>query len=115
MSATSIPISPLTNEAGRRQLTVMFCDLVGSTALSARLDPETSTHLRRLSYPGRFGKSGPGVPIGALARIKGSGEPIERKSVNARVNKVIGPAADPRERGKGRAVADHRVSYCGSC
>ncbi len=27
-------------EAERRQLTVMFCDLVGSTALSARLDPE---------------------------------------------------------------------------
>src|ERR1700756_1335513 len=26
--------------AARRQLTVMFCDLVGSTALSARLDPE---------------------------------------------------------------------------
>src|SRR6516164_6860650 len=29
-----------TTEAERRQLTVMFCDLVGSTALSARLDPE---------------------------------------------------------------------------
>jgi len=27
-------------EAERRQLTVMFCDLVGSTSLSARLDPE---------------------------------------------------------------------------
>ncbi|HEY1431712.1 MAG TPA: adenylate/guanylate cyclase domain-containing protein, partial [Stellaceae bacterium] len=27
-------------EAERRQLTVMFCDLVGSTALAARLDPE---------------------------------------------------------------------------
>src|SRR5467141_3182616 len=27
-------------EAQRRQLTVMFCDLVGSTELSARLDPE---------------------------------------------------------------------------
>jgi len=27
-------------EAERRQLTVMFCDLVGSTQLSARLDPE---------------------------------------------------------------------------
>src|SRR5438094_5206532 len=27
-------------EAERRQLTVMFCDLVGSTALSTRLDPE---------------------------------------------------------------------------
>src|SRR5215469_12248056 len=29
-----------TTSAERRQLTVMFCDLVGSTALSARLDPE---------------------------------------------------------------------------
>jgi class 3 adenylate cyclase len=27
-------------EAERRQLTVMFCDLAGSTALSTRLDPE---------------------------------------------------------------------------
>ena len=27
-------------EAERRQLTVMFCDLVGSTALSGQLDPE---------------------------------------------------------------------------
>src|SRR5262245_27548934 len=27
-------------EAERRQLTVLFCDLVGSTALSTRLDPE---------------------------------------------------------------------------
>ena len=26
-------------DAERRQLTVMFCDLVGSTALAARLDP----------------------------------------------------------------------------
>ena len=29
-----------TGEAERRQLTVMFCDLVGSTALASRLDPE---------------------------------------------------------------------------
>src|ERR1700731_1799079 len=28
------------DSAERRQLTVMFCDLVGSTALSAKLDPE---------------------------------------------------------------------------
>jgi class 3 adenylate cyclase len=28
------------DDAERRQLTVMFCDLVGSTALSAKLDPE---------------------------------------------------------------------------
>ena len=31
---------PRADAAERRQLTVMFCDLVGSTALSARLDPE---------------------------------------------------------------------------
>ena len=32
--------STSTDTAERRQLTVMFCDLVGSTAMSARLDPE---------------------------------------------------------------------------
>ena len=32
--------APAQVDAERRQLTVMFCDLVGSTALSARLDPE---------------------------------------------------------------------------
>ncbi len=31
---------PVGAEAERRQLTVMFCDLAGSTALSERLDPE---------------------------------------------------------------------------
>ena len=38
---TEAPVQPA-QEAGaqRRQLTVMFCDLVGSTALSAKLDPE---------------------------------------------------------------------------
>ena len=40
VSATSTPISPPTIDAERRQLTVMFCDLVGSTPLSGRLDPE---------------------------------------------------------------------------
>src|SRR5205823_12093395 len=38
---TSSPAEPrLPDEAERRHLTVMICDLVGSTALSARLDPE---------------------------------------------------------------------------
>src|SRR5712692_461668 len=37
VKARAQPASP---EAERRQLTVMFCDLVGSTALSAQLDPE---------------------------------------------------------------------------
>src|SRR5207237_1380237 len=39
-SATSAPTSPPRIDAERRQLTVIFCDLVDSTALSARLDPE---------------------------------------------------------------------------
>src|SRR5262244_3351771 len=34
------PVVPPSPDAERRQLTVMFCDLVGSTALSAQLDPE---------------------------------------------------------------------------
>src|SRR4029434_10457661 len=38
-TATPPAILPL-REAERRQLTVLFCDLVGSTALSAQLDPE---------------------------------------------------------------------------
>jgi len=32
--------APVQPDAERRQLTVMFCDLVGSTALSTRFDPE---------------------------------------------------------------------------
>src|SRR6478736_3522494 len=38
--ANAVTGALLRDEAERRQLTVMFCDLVGSTALSARLDPE---------------------------------------------------------------------------
>jgi TOMM system kinase/cyclase fusion protein len=34
------PVTPSTPEAERRQLTVMFCDLVGSTPLAEQLDPE---------------------------------------------------------------------------
>src|SRR5262245_41531279 len=37
---TAAKSRPAAQEAERRQLTVMFCDLVGSTALSERLDPE---------------------------------------------------------------------------
>ena len=34
------PVVPPTPDAERRQLTVMFCDLVDSTELSSQLDPE---------------------------------------------------------------------------
>jgi class 3 adenylate cyclase/predicted ATPase len=35
-----LPAAPIASLAERRQLTVLFCDLVGSTALSTELDPE---------------------------------------------------------------------------
>ena len=38
--AGSAPGAPSPVDAERRQLTLMFCDLVGSTALSTRYDPE---------------------------------------------------------------------------
>ena len=38
--ANPVPLQAFPDAAERRQLTVMFCDLVGSTAMSARLDPE---------------------------------------------------------------------------
>ena len=45
--AAAAPIPPVADAAERRQLTVMFCDLVGSTALSARLDPEDMRQIIR--------------------------------------------------------------------
>src|SRR5271168_3018892 len=54
------PTSP--DVAERRQLTVMFCDLVGSTAMSARLDPEDMREVIR-AYQGACS--------GAVARYDG--------------------------------------------
>jgi hypothetical protein len=39
-STQTAPLSPAPPDAERRQLTVMFCDLVDSTRLSSQLDPE---------------------------------------------------------------------------
>ena len=67
ISGAAVP-SP---EAERRQLTVMFVDLVGSTALAARLDPEDmrdviGTYHRRIDeMVGRFG--------GFVAKYMGDG------------------------------------------
>ena len=44
------------SEAERRQLTVLFCDLVGSTELSGRLDPEDMRELIS-AYHGIFGRA----------------------------------------------------------
>src|SRR5260370_25473757 len=55
------PTSAMPTGAERRQLTVMFCDLVGSTALAGRLDPEDlrdvigAYHAAVAEEVGRFG------------------------------------------------------------
>jgi class 3 adenylate cyclase/predicted ATPase len=63
--------SHVAGSAERRQLTVLFCDLVGSTALSARLDPEDMREIMR-AYLHRcaevIGKSG-----GFVAKYMGDG------------------------------------------
>jgi class 3 adenylate cyclase/predicted ATPase len=48
-AAGELPATPL-GSADRRQVTVMFCDLVGSTALSARLDPEDMREIVGVYY-----------------------------------------------------------------
>jgi class 3 adenylate cyclase/predicted ATPase len=75
-AATTIPTAPVSDasapaEAERRQLTVMFCDLVGSTPLSTRFDPEDlreivgAYHRCAADTVGRFG--------GFVAKYMGDG------------------------------------------
>src|SRR5271165_7164350 len=60
--AAATPIPRAADAAERRQLTVVFCDLVGSTALSARLDPEDMREVIRAYYD---------ACSGAIARYDG--------------------------------------------
>jgi class 3 adenylate cyclase len=78
-------------EAKRRQLTVMFCDLVGSTPLSTRFDPEdlheiVGTYHRCVTDTvGRFGGfvakymgDGVRVPWGVVAEVVPNGKAVAR-------------------------------------
>jgi class 3 adenylate cyclase/predicted ATPase len=63
--------SPHRTEAERRQLTMLFCDLVGSTALAVRLDPEDLSAVIR-----RFQVTSTGVIAsynGYVAKFMGDG------------------------------------------
>jgi class 3 adenylate cyclase/predicted ATPase len=57
--------------AARRQLTVMFCDLVGSTALSAQLDPEDLREIMA-TYHGTISEI-VNASYGLIARYMGDG------------------------------------------
>ena len=75
-TASSIPSARPEDRAERRQVTVMFSDLVGSTALSARTDPEDlreiiSAYQKRVAETvQRFG--------GFVAKYMGDGTPTAR-------------------------------------
>ena len=63
--------APYRSEAERRQLTVLFCDLVGSTALAVRLDPEDLSAVIR-----RFQLTSTGIITsygGYVAKFMGDG------------------------------------------
>ena len=55
VSELTAPLERVPAAAERRQLTVMFCDLAGSTALSARLDPEDMREIIRVYQDGCSG------------------------------------------------------------
>src|SRR6266550_5842427 len=71
MDTATLQPSQVAGSAERRQLTVMFCDLVGSTALSARLDPEDMREIMSAYHhccAEAIGKSG-----GFVAKYMGDG------------------------------------------
>jgi hypothetical protein len=47
-TTSPVPVGLAPDAAERRQLTVMFCDLVGSTPMSVRLDPEDMRQVIRV-------------------------------------------------------------------
>ena len=69
-SATAAPTPPPTIDAERRQLTVMFCDLVGSTALSTRFDPGSGDSCRQ--DRGRNSPARRPRGIGGIRKIAGT-------------------------------------------
>ena len=71
-ASAAVISSPQADAAERRQLTVMFCDLVGSTAMSARLDPEDmrGDHRRPITSAARALIAGNG---GFVAKYMGDG------------------------------------------
>jgi class 3 adenylate cyclase/tetratricopeptide (TPR) repeat protein len=105
---TTEPAGEPPDSAERRQLTVMFCDLVGSTALAARLDPEDMSDLIRAFHgavaaaTARFG--------GNVANLMGDGvliyfgyprahEDDAQRAAHAALAVVGAVAALPREDG----------------
>lgn len=92
-------------KAERRHLTVLFCDIVGSTKLSARLDPEDLVEVLR-DFQGRCSDAIESYD-GHVARLMGDGvlayfgfptahEDNAERAVNAALKMAASVAASPR-------------------
>jgi len=85
--AVSSPPTTPEERAERRQVTVMFSDLVGSTALSARMDPEDlrdviSAYQKSVAETvGRFG----GFVAKYMGALRGRRPATPRSSASARI------------------------------
>ena len=121
-SAVGTPAKPMSPGAERRQLTVMFVDLVGSTALASRLDPEDLRELigayhrssrgdRTLRWLRRqvHGRRGPGLlrlPTGTGGRCR-AGDSRGLELVTA-VRDLEAPGGTTTGPGRHRDRAGHR-------
>jgi ferredoxin len=85
--------------AERWQLTVMFCDLVGSTALSSSLDPED---LRMLSFYPLARARSRHLPVWIRVR---TGEGRAAPAIYKRVHKRQTPTSAPRKHGTQEIVS----------
>jgi hypothetical protein len=103
--------------AERRQVTVMFSDLVGSTALSARMDPEDlreviSAYQNERSssprpYPGSPACAGPAQRVGAVRGGDADFRPGRDRPRGLRGHRRYGPE------GRGRGAAPlHQQHRC---
>lgn len=69
--AAGEPVRPVAADAERRQITVLFSDLVGSTALSQSIDPETLRDVLAAYQP--MATQAIAAPGGFLAKFLGDG------------------------------------------
>jgi hypothetical protein len=84
--------------AERRQLTIMLCDLVGSTALSARLDPEDMREIigayhRCCVERARADREGPETTSGARLQSSCLASAIDDRRVPWEITTCPGPAS----------------------
>ena len=101
-ATTGTTAAVLRSDAERRQLTVMFCDLVGSTALSSRLDPEDLRGIMG-SYHRCIAETVEGFG-GFVARYMGDGMP-HFYALLARASGIAGQSPSS-QHGGGHLAAD---------